>query len=95
MRRGGARFHRKSDDQLREKGEPLCRRRTATKKYVRYEGGFEELFDLASDPYELENSVRDPANAGDLSGLRGIHDTSNPAPARAAGCLEPGKLDCW
>ena len=24
--------------------------RTATKKYVRYEGGFEELFDLAADP---------------------------------------------
>jgi len=49
--------------------------RTATKKYVRYEGGFEELFDLASDPYELENGVRDPAHAGDLSSLRGIHDT--------------------
>ena len=49
--------------------------RTATKKYVRYEGGFEELFDLASDPYELKNETRDPAHAGDLSSLRGIHDT--------------------
>jgi arylsulfatase A-like enzyme len=49
--------------------------RTATKKYVRYEGGFEELFDLASDPDELENRAGDAANAGDLSGLRGIHDT--------------------
>lgn len=48
--------------------------RTATKKYVRYESGFEELFDLASDPYELENRAGDAANAGDLSGLRGIHD---------------------
>ena len=48
--------------------------RTATQKYVRYEGGFEELFDLASDPYELINRVRDPA-AGDLESLRGIHDT--------------------
>jgi N-acetylglucosamine-6-sulfatase len=48
--------------------------RTATKKYVRYEGGFEELFDLAADPYELKNMVGDPAHAGDLASLRGIHD---------------------
>jgi hypothetical protein len=49
--------------------------RTATKKYVRYEGGFEELFDLTADPYELENVMRDPAHASDLSALRGIHET--------------------
>ena len=49
--------------------------RTVTKKYVRYEGGFEEFFDLASDPYELKNETRDPAHAGDVSSLRGIHDT--------------------
>lgn len=48
--------------------------RTATKKYVRYESGLEELFDLASDPYELKNRVRGSAHAGDLSSLRGIHD---------------------
>ena len=49
--------------------------RGATKKYVRYDGGFEELFDLAADPYELKNMVGDPAHAGDLESLRGIHDT--------------------
>ena len=49
--------------------------RTAAKKYVRYEGGFDELFDLASDPYELKNRVRGPAHADDLSSLGGIHDT--------------------
>jgi arylsulfatase A-like enzyme len=49
--------------------------RTATKKYVRYEGGFEELFDLAADPYELKNVVSDEAEASNLSALRGIHDT--------------------
>ena len=49
--------------------------RTATKKYVRYEGGFEELFDLASDPYELKNEVGSSVHAADLSTLRGIHDT--------------------
>ena len=48
--------------------------RTATKKYVRYEGGFEELFDLASDPYELKNEVGSSVHAADLSTLRGIHD---------------------
>ena len=34
---------------------PLCVRRT--KKYVKYDGGFEELYDLAADPYELENEA--------------------------------------
>ena len=61
--------------------------RTATKKYVRYESGFEELFDLASDPYELKNRVRvRPCRR--LSSLRGIHDSSNPG-ARAAGLRMP------
>jgi arylsulfatase A-like enzyme len=48
--------------------------RTATKKYVRYDGGFEELFDLAADPYELKNVVHDPDHATELSVLRGTHD---------------------
>ena len=62
--------------------------RTAAKKYVRYEGGFDELFDLASDPYELKNRVRGPAHAASTT-------RSNPVPARAAGCLETRQLDCW
>jgi arylsulfatase A-like enzyme len=49
--------------------------RTATQKYVRYDGGFEELFDLAADPYELKNAVADEAHAGALSALRATHDT--------------------
>jgi arylsulfatase A-like enzyme len=49
--------------------------RTATKKYVRYDGGFEELFDLVVDPYELNNVAHDAAYASDLSALRGTHDT--------------------
>ena len=52
--------------------------RTATKKYVRYEGGFEELFDLTADAYELKNVVHDPAYASDLSALRGAYDTLKP-----------------
>ena len=31
--------------------------RTTTRKYVKYDGGFEELFDLAADPHELRNKV--------------------------------------
>ena len=58
-----------------KKGNRYAGVRTVTKKYVRYESGFEELFDLGSDPYELKNRVRGPAHAGDLSSLRGIHDT--------------------
>lgn len=40
--------------------------RTATKKYVRHKDGSEELFDLAADPYELQDQ------AGDLATLRSI-----------------------
>ena len=29
--------------------------RTSRYKYVEYEGGFRELYDLAADPYELTN----------------------------------------
>ena len=38
--------------------------RTATRKYVKYDSGFEELFDLQADPHELTNA------AGE-AGLRG------------------------
>src|SRR5215211_5751154 len=30
--------------------------RTRTTKYVEYEGGFRELYDLSTDPYELDNN---------------------------------------
>ena len=49
--------------------------RTTTRKYVKYDGGFEELFDLAADPHELRNKAQDPTYAGDLLTLRSIEDT--------------------
>jgi arylsulfatase A-like enzyme len=49
--------------------------RTATRKYVKYDGGFEELFDLAADPHELKNKAQDPAYASDLATLRGVENT--------------------
>lgn len=57
--------------------------RTATHKYVEYNDGYIQLFDLRSDPYELRNLGADPAQQGlieelsaKLSRLRG------PAPGR-------------
>ncbi|MEW5986026.1 MAG: sulfatase-like hydrolase/transferase [Chloroflexota bacterium] len=37
--------------------------RTSEYKYVEYVTGERELYDLAADPYEMENKVRDPAYA--------------------------------
>jgi N-acetylglucosamine-6-sulfatase len=59
--------------------------RTATRKYVQYEDGFEELYDLVADPYELENKAHDPNYASDLATLQGVHD-------QLKSCVGPG---CW
>ena len=48
--------------------------RTGTKKYVKYDDGFEELYDLSADPYELENKAGDASYASDLASLRATHD---------------------
>jgi hypothetical protein len=53
-----------------------------------YEDGFEELYDLVADPYELENKAKDPSYAADAATLRACTIDSNPAQATAAGCLE-------
>lgn len=43
-----------------------CAVRSRRWMYVRYADGFEELYDLADDPYELQNLAGDPAVAGIL-----------------------------
>ena len=48
--------------------------RTERYLYARYHGGEEELYDLAKDPFELQNAVDDPAYAGVRSGLAGELD---------------------
>ena len=48
--------------------------RTATRKYVKYDTGIEELFDLEADPKEIHNEVANPTYAGDLTMLRGLDD---------------------
>jgi len=48
---------------------------TATRKYVKHDGGFEELFDLSADPHELNNEARNASYASDLVALRSLQDT--------------------
>src|SRR5581483_12258068 len=48
--------------------------RTVTRKYVKYDSRFEELFDLEADPYELSNEIANPSYAGDLAALREMDD---------------------
>jgi arylsulfatase A-like enzyme len=38
--------------------------------YARYTGGFEELYDLKTDPFELHNLARRPSAAGQLAHKR-------------------------
>jgi arylsulfatase A-like enzyme len=47
-----------------------CAVRSETTKYVRYETGEEELYDLTADPFELTNLVGNPANAVELDAAR-------------------------
>lgn len=42
---------------------PYCGLRTSRYTYARYVDGFEELYDLAADPYQLENVARSAAYA--------------------------------
>jgi N-acetylglucosamine-6-sulfatase len=59
--------------------------RTATRKYVKYDGGFEELFDLGADPHELNNEAGNASYAADLAALRSMED-------RLKSCAGPS---CW
>ena len=47
-----------------------CGVRTDTAKYVRYSTGEEELYDLTTDPFELQNVQGDPAYADLLTSMR-------------------------
>ena len=41
---------------------------------MRRKDGSEGLFDLAADPYELQDKAGDPSYAGDLANLRSIQE---------------------
>jgi N-acetylglucosamine-6-sulfatase len=58
-----------------------CAVRTPTRIYVAYETGEAELYDLAADPYELQNRADDPAFAGAVKDLRGrLRQLCDPPP---------------
>jgi arylsulfatase A-like enzyme len=58
-----------------------CGVRTETEKYVRYQTGERELYDLSSDPYEMVNLVDDPSHAFDASRLsQRLNELCDPPP---------------
>ena len=62
---------------------PRCAPRRANMSVTRT--GFEQLYDLVSDPYELDNKAKDPTYASDATTLRGLHD-------QLKSCVGDG---CW
>jgi len=48
---------------------PYCGVHTATRLYVQYVTGEQELYDLAKDPFETTNLARDPSRAQELADL--------------------------
>jgi N-acetylglucosamine-6-sulfatase len=50
----------------------FCGIRSVRYMYVRYSGGYQELYDLKRDPYELENIASDPAEAPVISHMRAL-----------------------
>jgi N-acetylglucosamine-6-sulfatase len=68
-----------------------CGVRTETQKFVRYQTGERELYDLADDPYELHNLANDPAHASDVQRLSARLDElcDPPPPGMDAGGSTP------
>ena len=56
-----------------EGGTDVSAVRTATRKYAHHRDGFEELYDIAVDPYELDNKVHDPRYAGDARPTQALY----------------------
>jgi arylsulfatase A-like enzyme len=59
--------------------------RMPSRKYVKWGDGFEELYDLVSDPNEIANKAGDANYAADLTALRALH-------SRLATC---SGSSCW
>jgi N-acetylglucosamine-6-sulfatase len=61
--------------------------RTKNFKYVRYDGGLEQLFDLAKDPHELWNEAGQAGYADELASLRSLNERLKSC--RGASCFVP------
>jgi arylsulfatase A-like enzyme len=61
--------------------------RTETKKYVVHSNGNEELYDLAADPYEIQNKIGDKREASELAALRSI--LNNVQTCKGTACWVP------
>jgi arylsulfatase A-like enzyme len=48
----------------------FCGIRSTGWMYARYTGGFQELYNLKTDPYELRNIAGEPSQAGVLAHMR-------------------------
>jgi arylsulfatase A-like enzyme len=48
----------------------FCGIRSTGFMYARYTGGFEELYDVRTDPFELHNLAQKPSQAGELAHMR-------------------------
>ncbi len=58
-----------------------CGVRTESEAYMQYSTGEEELYDLTTDPFELQNEAGNPAYAGDVAALRDRdHQLCQPVP---------------
>ena len=70
----------------------FCGIRSTRYMYALYQGGWQELYDLKKDPYELRNVASDPAEAPVIARMRALlaRECRPPPPgytgARAEGC---------
>ena len=61
-----------------------CAIRTADEKYIDYYWGKDEFYDLAKDPFEMDNQIDNPKYRGDLARLaQDRRQLCNPGPPRS------------
>jgi len=62
-------------------GLTYCGVRNPNYMYAQYYNGFEEMYDLSSDPYELQNVAQNPSYASTLAAMRSrAHELCDPPP---------------
>jgi arylsulfatase A-like enzyme len=60
----------------------FCGIRSTGYMYARYTGGYQELYNLKTDPYELRNIASEPSQAGEIAHMRALvqRECSPPPP---------------